>query len=45
MKGGCSWINSIHDDVGDDVNNDDGSDVYVDAKYDVRNVIHGMKAH
>jgi len=32
MKGGCSWINFIHDyvgdDIGDDVNNDDGSLVY-----------------
>jgi hypothetical protein len=44
MKGGCSWINSIHDDVGNDVG-DDGSDVYVYVKYDVRNVIHGVKAH
>jgi len=28
MKGGCPWINSIRNDVGDDINNDDGSDVY-----------------
>jgi len=45
MKGGCSWINSIHDDVGNDVNNDDGNDVYVDTKHDVKNVIHGVKTY
>jgi hypothetical protein len=39
MKGGCLWMNSIHDDT---TNNDVGSDVDHDVGHDVGDVIHNI---
>jgi hypothetical protein len=46
MKGGCSWMNYIHDDVDNVISNDLGgdvsNDVNVNVGHDVYDIIHNI---
>jgi hypothetical protein len=44
MKGGCSWMNYIHDDVDNVTSNDVGGDASNDVNvgHDVNDIIHNI---